>query len=218
MMENHLGQIVVARVLDRVKDQRYKLRAIVQTGDARGKECYVSHRGEPTTNEHIVIRLDWPPPHMPNLNLSDTPYTGFFVTSAIPDGFEYGLSEELVLYGIWEGRMRSGFAVPTLGSVKKIYDPGMAQRILHYSDRNRFIVPYSLLPHSRPEEIFHEESGMISGIESALRRYLKKMERFSRLPFPPRMVTIDEEIDFGRRILPVFMDMGLSYLRMEPQQ
>ena len=218
MMERHLGQIVVARVLDRVNDQRYKLRVVVETGDARGNKCYVSHRGEPATNEHIVIRLDRPTRYMSKLNLSDIPYTGFFVTSVIPDGFEYGLSEELILYCIWEGRMRSGFKVPTLERVKDFYDPGMVQRILHYSDRNGFIVPHSLLPHSTPEVVLHVDSQMISGIRSALRRYLRRIERFTSPLYPPRIVAIDEGIDFGRRILPVFMDTGLSYLRMEPQR
>jgi len=204
--------------LDRVDDQRYKLRAVVETGDARGNECYVSHRGEPTTNEHIVIRLDRPTRHTSNLDLSGIPYAGFFVTSVIPDGFEYGLSTELILYGIWEGRMRSAFTVPILERVKNFYDPGLVQRLLHYSDRNGFIVPHSLLPRLSPEEMLYEGKQMARSVGSALGHYLARMKRFTSPLFPPRIVTIDEEIDFGRWILPAFMGTGLGNLRMGPQQ
>ncbi|MBW2980134.1 hypothetical protein KY360_01810, partial [Candidatus Woesearchaeota archaeon] len=103
MDKQYIGQVVRAKTLDQVEDPHYKLRALIETGDLKGRECLVCHRGSPDTlMKDLVIRLDQLPNQEP-ANL-DGMVTGFFVTSHVPQGFEYSAPRDVLLYGVWQNR------------------------------------------------------------------------------------------------------------------
>lgn len=226
--EENIGDIVIAEVLDKVDDPVYKMRTRIKTGSLEGKECFVAYRGEPEGFEDIVIRLCFPRRRSSNLNLEDVTYAGYFIRSSIPDDFESSGSDNTILYGKWEDRLKGEFVVPIIPEIKKYYDPGGVLKILHYVSNRGFILPYGIVKHNPPEidrsVRIDEEGGerivKIRPIGNALRHYISKISRAKARKGSgfPCIVTIDENVDFVDRILPEMVETGLQLIRMEAQR
>lgn len=227
----YIGQIVIAEVSDIVKNETYKMKAKIKTGNFAGRESFVAYRGNPSfTNQRILVRVDFPFEPRFSLELEDflkfeeNYYATFFISSKIPKGFESGSSADFILYGIWQDRMKGEFDVPILGSIANYYDPGNMVKTLHYSiAKGWLIISYGLTRTDPPIKMRKNyDSGPLRSPGNALRRYIRTVrELFGNFP---QVVTTDEHIDFEKIILPEFndkkiTDMGIvRHIEMEPQQ
>ncbi len=228
-LDPYVGQIVIAGVSDIVKDEVYKMKALIKTGDFAGKESFVAYRGNPHfTNQDMLVRIDFPRRNLTNLDLEDFlkyknhSYAAHFISSKILDNFEYGASSDFILYGIWQDRMKGGFDIPNLGKIANFYDPGGMSSALHYSQNMGFVTPY-LLVKSKPPKRETIWNRSVRGIGSTLGHYIHQMKQKVGHG-NVQLVTIDEHIDFEKIILPEFnhpklKEMGiLGHIKMEPQQ
>jgi|TARA_B100001971_G_scaffold72955_1_gene67273 hypothetical protein len=217
----HRGQFVIARILGTVDDPYYKYTALLETGDLQYNECYVAYRGDSDKLKgDVVVRLEYPFEKISDLNLNGK-IASNFITSTMPDGFEFASSDEVILYGIWEERMVDGPGAPIIGKIINYYDVGIIQSILHYGygkDQVK-IAPYRL--HRSESEIMgYEDTGKIHSVKSALYEYLRRMNELPEKHLLPRMVTIAEK-NGGQgleTILNAFDETSLIRLQMEPQQ
>ena len=117
-MTQYRGQVVRTTIVDIVADPFYTLRARIETGDLAQRNCFVRYQGDPdSVGEHIVTRLEWPYERKSHLDLNGEP-TSHFVSSQVPDEFEYANAEEIVLCAVFH------MQVPRIGDLIRIYDPG----------------------------------------------------------------------------------------------
>ena len=135
-----------------------------------------------------------------------------FVTSDIPEGFEMGMSDEVVLYGMWQKRMKKRSNVPPLGRIVNYYDVGRLHSVLHFEFDGVRAVPHRVYSKRvRLEEgdeldqtIIHDNTGSLRGMRSSFARYFERMSSIPFSEFYPRMVTVDEVVDLEGRILPIY--------------
>jgi len=215
----HRGEIVRAQLLDYVNDTFYKFMARIESGHEAGREGYVAYRGDHSSIGGNILVMLQDPSKRSNLEFDGSVATSNFVTSSIPFDFDFSSSEDTILYGIWEERMRGGYDVPGIGSVSNFFDIGMMPKILHYHSRGGPIMPYDAVSRLKPE-VMSKGRGRIRNLGSALRHYLR-----NHLVNSPIVVTVDEEIDLERMILSEFQKIIESpqfsitrYIQMEPQQ
>jgi len=95
----YLGQIAIASIFDTVNDAYYKYKALIETGNLSKKECYVAYGGNPDKLKgNVVIRFELPFEEASGLNL-DGAITANFITSTLPNGFEFASSDKVMVYG-----------------------------------------------------------------------------------------------------------------------
>ncbi|MBW2980720.1 hypothetical protein KY360_04870, partial [Candidatus Woesearchaeota archaeon] len=151
--------------------------------------------------------------------------TGFFVTSHVPQGFEYSAPRDVLLYGVWQNRMADAdFDVPRQRIVLQHYWVGHTPFVLYYQDRQGAIVPYRLangrLQPLRKGGSPRQKGNRVRTVGNALRRYLKRFETQSEGIFSaaPRLVVIDENIQKPGQIFEEMRATGLKSIMLEPQQ
>lgn len=211
------GQIAIAELHDTVPDSYYKLMAKILTGHEAGKECYVAHRGNSNSlSGNVVVRLELPFEETSGLDLDGT-LTANFITSTIPEGFEFTSSDKVILCGLWEKRMKNGFDVPIIGKIKNYYDIGKTQSILHYAYKDGKVISYRLYGNGA-EVLQYGSKGETLRIRNALDKYLRRLDKRKDKDTLPRLVTIDEEINLEARILNVLAETGLTLIELESQQ
>ncbi len=212
---NPIGQVVVATLVDLVSDSIYKMRAVVENGDLKGREILVAHKGTPHIRDRkMIVRLDTPSPKS-KMNLDGIAYTGYFVSSDIPDGFDFALPNDIVMYGFWDKQMKEGYAVPFTTRVSDFYYFGTPVNLLYLLPRSGFIFTLYLQQHMK----VRGASRMCKDLSESIGLYLLEMER--ELPECARVVLIDEEIDFRQDVMPHFDKIkhryGKRFIEMEPQ-
>lgn len=216
-MTEHRGEIVIAEPQDTTRNSLYKLVARIATGPLSGNMCYVAHRGDVSTiSGSFIIRVDNPFMKFVDSSVREHSTYGYFVTSSMPSDFEYSHSENLVLYGLWLERMKGGFDVPGIGRISNFFDIGRMSRVIHYSNRNGFSIPYDMCSGSKPI-IMSSQDGRVKSIGSALRKYLRRFTLEHERD--PRVVTIDGTNQrLERLVLDEIKKIGLKYIEMQPQQ
>lgn len=216
----HIGEIVIAETLDLVEDPLYKVLGRVKTGPLAGKECFVSYLGSPDfCGKDVVVRLDQPKFRLDDLrlnglnNLSQDNRAGHFVTSEIPESFEFALPDQAILYGIWEARMKGDFQIPRIRKVRDFYYIGRNFLFLHYAHLDSWLIGFRI--GSDDVQLYSHEDGRLRNPHGALRKYLYEIDYNASKS--PRMSTIDENANV-ERVLSFFRESGLRSIQMQPQQ
>ena len=195
-MAEYEGQIVKAKVSAIVDDPFYNIAALIETGNLKGRMCFVAYNGDPNSlNGDMVIRLNAPNKKKSNLSLEDIAIAGNFITSSIPDGFDFADSEETILYAVWENRMKgkhNRHNTPNIGQVSEFFDPGFMPLVLHYIRQPGGITPFLLLGR-KPARVMFDKYSNIRSVESALEEYLT-MLKDGKSTHPPILITIDGSI------------------------
>lgn len=211
------GEIAIAHVSDITNDPVLKIRSSILTGHLAGKDCYIAYNGNPCLlRGDILIRLDSPPPNT-SLSLDERTATGRFIATTVPNHFEFAPSNEAILYGIWQQRMkRQHGEIPKIGRLSNVYNPGTMLLVLHYIYKDSRIIPYILSKGREPEVKRHEDTGHLQSPGSALRRYLLRIDKRENASCP--RVVIIEEGRLVERILHEFSRIDMKQIQMEPQQ
>lgn len=185
----YVGEIAVACSIDLAKDTYYSHRVRILSGHASGKDAYLAYGGNPESlNGNLVIRLDTPNIRKSHLSLEGEVLTGNFVTSRAPSGFDFAASDQAILYGIWEQRMRSSSEYPALKDIVEHFSIGFIFSVLHYALQGEWPAPYYLLKNSS-YVLSHQQSNRTQGIASALQTYLGRINNRGQGDTLPRIIT-----------------------------
>ncbi len=220
-MKENIGQVVVAEIIGFAPNPYYKIKAKVKTGNLKGEEIYVAHRGNPNNLKgDIAIRLDKLKKIYNELN--DINICGYFVTSTIPVNFDYYSANNIILYGRWLPKWKEVdwikgkivHQVPVIGKIGEHYDIGIMVLNLHYMNYNGKPLPFTLYSHNKPElELDIDKKPKSPSL--ALKRYLQRLDKNLTIEVP-RVVTFDEGLE--DRIFSLFERTDLRCIPMEPQK
>jgi len=216
---SYKGKIVKAKVSLDTGDPLYRLRGTITSGETKGDQCYIIHKGvEDLLDKEVLIRLDIPPREGFGVDMEEGPYVGSYISSRYPDGFESALSNQVILYG------PLGTKVPTIREIANVYAPGFMPFNLHYSLEDGKVIPYFLSGRTTQMKVMQRNKGRRGprSIGYALRNYLSKMNKGSE-PYNPRVVTFDKRIGL-EQILSEFREEKIRekgilwHIEMDPQR
>ncbi|RLE46181.1 hypothetical protein DRJ22_02560 [Candidatus Woesearchaeota archaeon] len=222
MRENFFGEIVVAsvvRVLDVEGSDLYNLIVSVETGSKQGEECFAAYKAGRNLlslfDEYILVRLDRPFISKSEKNFREQSFAAYFISSVVPEKFEFSLSENTVLYAPWTKDMAEVSVKPVVGGFSDFYNPGWVKESLHLFNGSEsgiygdFFLQFNFKEKPKFLERLH------SGIAEVVGSYLDLMKSRG---VAPRIVTFDENIDFDRTILSNFFNNDFYFIEMEPQK
>ncbi len=224
----HIGELAIARVLGfkNSKDEAYKIWTEVLTGNLKGKPCYVAYRGnEPDikiSSDNILIRLDkYNHKQRTKMKFKETDYTGRFITSEIPDNFDYDFSVNTIFYAFWKDEMKKGFNIPIIAKIGNYFNPGPMPKTLHCVKENGSVVVYHVM-NKKDSYRSKDREKLTKNFENSLDKHIHANKQRDRSL--PCVVTIDDTVDF-KDVLLVFNLVKFAhhtniehFIEMEPQQ
>jgi len=212
------GQLVIVKLQDLTGGNYNKFKGLISSGESIGRDCYIAYRGNPEklAGKNAIVRLD--PPNRAYLDL--TIPNAHFVTTTIPDDFDYAASDEVILYGIWEQRMPKKLKAPYLLELTEFFNLVNIVSALHYSMEDGIITPYRTFRNNIPEPMTNDFGSRPPG--NALQRYLNRIADYL---WDVRIVTMEENEHLEYLVLSEFDKIIRSpgfrinrSLKMEPQQ
>jgi hypothetical protein len=248
----YFGQIVVAEIIDQTEDSYYKATARILTGTPEGKIAHVGYLGdiEQLVGREALLRISPFEPGRSILERVEIPTS--LLTTNIPPGFCSCDSNNALFYYQWDS-IDSGIKVPIYTEIYSKRSPGFTPLSLYLGSFYNFLVSFYIEDIYEPEVltekdekhilnrgILHvgefmkdpekyiqhhrERTLLLKGPEKSMYRYFVRMSNKNPKNQFPRLVGIEQEVNFDRIVRPFFQQtldeayFGIKWIiRLEEQ-